>query len=64
MENIEKRYLTQKEAEKYTCRGEERLCYLMRGLIIQSQSGGRRIYDKKDIDARMSEVKGKRHHCF
>lgn len=59
MEKVEKRYLTQREAEYYTGMGEKKLLYLMRGLVIQSQSMGRRFYDKNDIDARIAVMKGK-----
>lgn len=60
MKDMEKRYLTQKEAEYYTGMGETTLSRLMKGLVIQGthEYGCRKFYDKKDIDARMQALKG------
>ena len=52
MDNIEKRYLTQKEA------GETTLLRIMKGAVIQPTYCGRKFYDKKDIDARIEAMKG------
>ena len=58
MDNIEKRYLTQKEAEYYTGMGETTLLRIMKGAVIQPTYCGRKFYDKKDIDARIEAMKG------
>lgn len=58
MDKIEKRYLTQKEAEHYTGMGETTLSRIMKGVVIHSAYGSRRFYDKKDIDARIEALKG------
>ena len=59
MNDMEKRYLTQKEAEYYTGMGETTLSRLMKGLVIQGTNAyGCRFYDKKDIDARIQALKG------
>ena len=58
MKDIEKRYLTQKEAEYYTGMGETTLFRIMKGAIIQSAYRSRILYDKKDIDARIEALKG------
>ena len=58
MDKIEKRYLTQKEAEYYTGMGETTLSRIMKGAVIHSEYGSRRFYDKKDIDARIEALKG------
>ena len=47
MDNIEKRYLTQKEAEYYTGMGETTLLRIMKGAVIQPTYCGRKFYDKK-----------------
>ena len=58
MKDMEKRYLTQKEAEYYTGMGETTLFRIMKGAVIHSAYGSRRFYDKKDIDARIEALKG------
>ena len=58
MDDMEKRYLTQKEAEYYTGMGETTLFRIMKGAVIQLTYCGRKFYDKKDIDARIEAMKG------
>jgi hypothetical protein len=59
MNNIEPRYLTQKQAEQYTGMGKTSLWKLVGDLVIQDGEGERKFYDIQDIDARMQKRKGK-----
>lgn len=59
MNNIEPRYLTQKQAEQYTGMGRTSLWELVGDLVIQDEEGERKFYDIQDIDARMQKRKGK-----
>jgi hypothetical protein len=58
MNNIEPRYLTQKQAEQYTGMGRVTLWSLVGDLVIRERPGERRYYDRQDIDRRMHKRKG------
>jgi len=61
---ISKRYLTTKQAMKYTGMGESTLLWLFKDVVIQpGGSGTRRFFDKKDIDHFMKKNKGKYEKC-